>query len=178
MTLTLGKDIEVKMWFDNRVYIGRAGRVRDVEISLADFLSAAYYVLTNTDLEPNDPRLAFLKVVKEMAVISGYTAGESRLDYKSGWSLCPPDWYNLSGVEDDSTIQTYFKLKKQKAQEQGKNYWFEAVLTDEEANIRHTNDSSRCSSCKSLSSTFDTCRLGHKISSTTEQVCDEWRYFA
>jgi len=44
----------------NTVYLG------DYEISLEDFLKAALYVLTNADLEPNDPRLQFVKCVQSM----------------------------------------------------------------------------------------------------------------
>lgn len=48
------------------VYLG------DYEISLIDFLVMATYVLTNTDLRPDDPRLQFVKCVKSMKEVDGY----------------------------------------------------------------------------------------------------------
>lgn len=58
----------------NTVYLG------DYEISLEDFLVAAEYVLTNTDLEPNDPRLQFVERVKSMEEVDGYNPGRKRLE--------------------------------------------------------------------------------------------------
>ncbi len=55
------------------VYIG------DYKISMKDFLCAAEYVLTNTDLEPDDPRLQFLKCVRSMKIVKGYNSGGKRL---------------------------------------------------------------------------------------------------
>lgn len=52
----------------------------DYEISLADFLQLARYVLTNTDLSgPDDPRLRFVAYVREMGPIDGYNPGGTRL---------------------------------------------------------------------------------------------------
>lgn len=48
-------------------------------ISLADFLVAAEYVLTNTDLEPGDPRLQFVERIKSMEKVAGYSQGRERL---------------------------------------------------------------------------------------------------
>lgn len=50
----------------------------DYEINLRDFLAAVEYVLTNTDLEPRDPRLAFIKKIAEFRVIEGHAGGNSR----------------------------------------------------------------------------------------------------
>ncbi|KKM22082.1 hypothetical protein LCGC14_1628970 [marine sediment metagenome] len=77
----------------------------------------------------------------------------------------------------------YFELKKLKAKEQGKTWWFEAVLTDEEANLRTTEEKySTCNRCRSLRDTarhkIDTCLLKHHPTDILTQVCDEWRYFA
>jgi len=44
----------------------------DYEISLKDFLFAAHYVLTNTNLEEGDPRLQFVESVRTMQVVKGY----------------------------------------------------------------------------------------------------------
>lgn len=82
MSLMLGTEtkpsgLEVKTYgfgsMGNTVYLG------DYEISLEDFLVTARYVLTNTDLEPNDPRLQFLKCVRSMKEVSGYNPKEKRL---------------------------------------------------------------------------------------------------
>jgi hypothetical protein len=55
------------------VYLG------DYEISLKDFLIATEYVLTNTDLDPDDPRLEFVKAVGSMQETDGYNKGGKRL---------------------------------------------------------------------------------------------------
>ncbi len=57
----------------NTVYLG------GYEISLKDFLAAVEYVLTNTDLKPNDPRLQFIKCVQSMKEVDGYNANGKRL---------------------------------------------------------------------------------------------------
>lgn len=58
----------------NTVFLG------DYKISLEDFLVAAAYVLTNTDLEPNDSRLQFVQYVRSMRIIEGYNRGKKRLE--------------------------------------------------------------------------------------------------
>lgn len=83
MSLALGlgtkpADLEVKTFghglMGSTVFIG------DYEISLMDFLAAAEYVLTNTDLKPNDdPRLQFVKCVESMKEVDGYNADMKRL---------------------------------------------------------------------------------------------------
>jgi len=74
----------------------------------------------------------------------------------------------------------YFELKKQKAKEQNKTFWFEAVLTDEEANLRTVpEDAPNCNRCRFMR--FDgvhDCFLGHRPTDRQRQICDEWRYFA
>lgn len=57
----------------NTVHLGK------YEISFEDFLVAAEYVLTNTDLEPNDPRLQFVKCVQSMKEVTGYNPGRKSL---------------------------------------------------------------------------------------------------
>jgi len=67
--------LQVKTFgFDNTVFLG------DYEISLKDFLVVAKYVLTNTDLEPNDPRLQFVKCIQSMKETDGYKPGQKRLE--------------------------------------------------------------------------------------------------
>ena len=54
--------------------------IGNYEISLDDFLIVAEYVLTNTDLVPNDHRLQFVKCVKSMKEVKGYNKGRKRLE--------------------------------------------------------------------------------------------------
>lgn len=44
----------------------------EYQITMDDFMTACWYVLTNTDLQSNDPRLAFIEKVKKLAVSEGY----------------------------------------------------------------------------------------------------------
>ena len=68
--------LEIKTYgFDgmrNVVHIG------SYEISIIDFLYAAHYVLTNTALEPNDPRLQFVKCVKSMEEVDKERLGSGQ----------------------------------------------------------------------------------------------------
>lgn len=48
-----------------------------IEIGFRDFVAMAHYVLTNTDLEVNDPRLAFVEAVKRMGVSVGFNGPPS-----------------------------------------------------------------------------------------------------
>lgn len=52
------------------VYLG------NYEISLEDFLMAAYYVLTNTNLREDDPRRQFVDCVCSMQEAEGWNGGE------------------------------------------------------------------------------------------------------
>ena len=72
---------------------------------------------------------------------------------------------------------SYIKLKKEKALEQGKRFWFEARLTDEEANLRPSLKQpieSYCLYCKFIPD--GKCKLGHSVTDMSNQICDEWRY--
>lgn len=71
---TLPEGLSVKTFgFGNTVYLG------EYEISLLDFLEVARYVLANTDLEPDDPRLKFVEDVRKMVEVKGYNEGKTRL---------------------------------------------------------------------------------------------------
>lgn len=65
---TKPKNLEVKTWGlgSDVVFFG------DYEISIEDFLIAAHYVLTNTNLSKNDPRLQFVECVRSMQVTEGF----------------------------------------------------------------------------------------------------------
>lgn len=44
-----------------------------VEVCQEDFLDAAFYVLTNTNLKPDDYRLRFVEAVKSLVETQGYS---------------------------------------------------------------------------------------------------------
>lgn len=50
------------------------------EISLEDFCVLTYYVLTNSDLMPEDPRLNLIERIKKLQITEGFNPGESRLE--------------------------------------------------------------------------------------------------
>ncbi len=100
MTLALKNGVDVKTYEASTVLIDHK------EYGIEDVLNIVYYVLTNTDLVPDDPRLGFIKVVKDMDVVPGYGAEvflsegaadkeQKRLGYKGGWSLRPPVWKEI-----------------------------------------------------------------------------------
>lgn len=55
-----------------------SGRKFILEISVEDFLFAAHYVLTNTDLRKNDPRIQFVRCIKKMKRVSGWNENNRR----------------------------------------------------------------------------------------------------
>lgn len=83
MTLLLERgtrptSLEVKTFgfgeLGNTVFLG------NYEISIEDFLFAAEYVLTNTDLGPNDPRPKFVKCVRSMRKVMGFNSCGKRFE--------------------------------------------------------------------------------------------------
>lgn len=58
---------------------GKLVEVGDLEISTEDFCQLAMYVLTNTDLQPNDPRLHFMNQLAKLSVVDGHMPGRKRL---------------------------------------------------------------------------------------------------
>ena len=52
-----------------------------VEIDMEDFCALVEYVLTNTDLNENDPRLALIENIKNLRPVPGYNDGGKRLGY-------------------------------------------------------------------------------------------------
>ena len=69
--------------------MGNTVHIGDYEISIEDFLVTAEYVLTNTDLDPNDPRLQFVKCVQSMKQVDGYNPRQKRLE-ASEPAVLPP----------------------------------------------------------------------------------------
>ena len=49
------------------------------KIPIKDFLDIVEYVMTNTDLTHDDPRLQFLKVIESMEKVQGYNPGAKHL---------------------------------------------------------------------------------------------------
>lgn len=79
LSLRQGTDphgLEVKSW-GKPVNLGIL--IGDYTLSMADFLDMVEYVLTNTDLEPNDLRPGFLARMQNMKVVEGYNPGGRRL---------------------------------------------------------------------------------------------------
>jgi hypothetical protein len=58
--------LAVSAMMPNFIFIG------GYELSLVDFLSMTEYVLTNTDLMVNDPRIKFVKMVGSMKQVKGW----------------------------------------------------------------------------------------------------------
>lgn len=50
-----------------------------LEFALLDFLVIAEYVLTNTDLRKDDPRLLFIKTLKGAKIVKGFNRGKKRI---------------------------------------------------------------------------------------------------
>jgi len=69
--------------------MGNTVHLGDYKISIEDFLVAAEYVLTNTDLDPNDSRLQFVKCAQSMKEVEGYNPGRKRLE-ASERAVLPP----------------------------------------------------------------------------------------
>lgn len=88
MSLELSKGIEVKTQGegDQEVYIG------GLWIPLQEFLDAAYYVVTNTDLRPDDPRFKFLQKINDLILTSGYNKNQERFADKSSATPLPKNF--------------------------------------------------------------------------------------
>ncbi len=71
---------------DEVVFLG------DYEITMEDFLVLAHYVLTNSNLKEDDPRLQFVESVRGMKVVKGYPTifGGKELDTKRLQTNVPP----------------------------------------------------------------------------------------
>ena len=53
--------------------------IGNYELSMKDFRYMVSYVMTNTDLMPNDPRLILKEEIRRMTVQEGYNPGGKRL---------------------------------------------------------------------------------------------------
>lgn len=62
-------------------------------LSIEDVLVLCSYVLTNSDLDPDDERLKFVEAVKEMKVVEGWNKGGRRLEHPATFTY----FYRKSG---------------------------------------------------------------------------------
>lgn len=78
---TIPAGLEIKTWGIHEVpSLVNWVKLGEYVISLPDFLVAAHYVLTNTDLQQDDPRLQFMKCMEAMKVVDGFMAGQRCLE--------------------------------------------------------------------------------------------------
>jgi hypothetical protein len=68
---------EIKTLDAQTVYLG------PLEISMSDFACAVIYVLTNTNLEENDPRVELVRAVKRLVEVDGFGHSGKRLAFRS-----------------------------------------------------------------------------------------------
>jgi hypothetical protein len=54
-------------------------RIGDCYLSLADFSEMVMYVMTNTDLEEEDPRLSLMDRIANLREAAGHNSGGTRL---------------------------------------------------------------------------------------------------
>ncbi len=83
MTLILDKsrymEVNTYTWDKGKVYLSemKPDGNRCMEISMQDFCEMALYVLTNTDLAKDDPRIRFVDTIKELRKAKGYNGPKS-----------------------------------------------------------------------------------------------------
>lgn len=75
---TSPRGLEIKTHGDITPNLARTVFLGRYEIDLRDFLTAARYVLTNTDLSPQDPRRDFVNEVRSLQETDGWNKGRQR----------------------------------------------------------------------------------------------------
>ena len=81
MSLMLNTDTKPNNLY-TKTYSPKFVTVGDYEIGINDFLCLVEYVLTNTDLVPDDPRIDFVKRMKTAKKVQGWRSGKSeRLEF-------------------------------------------------------------------------------------------------
>jgi len=84
-------------------------------IAIEDFLYAVEYVLTNTDLKPHDPRLDFIKAVKDIEVLDGWEDGNERLQMSLDFGGVKPHKHiEIKEVVEDKDEKLYRADKKRR----------------------------------------------------------------
>jgi hypothetical protein len=64
-------------FFENTVMLYHPGS--EISISMTDFCYLVEYVLENTDLFKDDPRLELVEKIKKFKIVPGYNHGGSRI---------------------------------------------------------------------------------------------------
>lgn len=73
MSMILAKSNNIQCsTLNNILYVG------DYDIDLDDFCQLVQYVLTNFDLQHNDPRLMLMSSLAKLNVVQGYNGPQSR----------------------------------------------------------------------------------------------------
>jgi len=75
------RDLEIKSHPNIPGHENETVRIGEYHMSLSDFLVMAEYVLTNTDIVPNDPRVKFLERIKRAEPIPGWNPGNQRIGF-------------------------------------------------------------------------------------------------
>ena len=82
---TLPKGVEVKAPYGGkRVWLGRSAfnwmGDAEIDLSMGDFCFIVEYVMTNTDLNENDPRIKLQKKVAGMRIVAGFNDDGHRFE--------------------------------------------------------------------------------------------------
>jgi hypothetical protein len=86
-----------------------------IDIPLADFCCLIEYVLTNTDLIENDPRLKLIDRIKHMYKLPGYNKGNERLVSKRYIDLTDKDIEYIAGDSIDISDDLCCRRDKEQA---------------------------------------------------------------
>lgn len=70
---------EVKTFSADQVMFGKFLNPTIV-MSIEDFCETVIYVMTNTELVPNDPRLKLIEEIKALKKVEGFSKGQERLE--------------------------------------------------------------------------------------------------
>lgn len=69
--------IAVTSWDGSSVDVG------DITIAMADFCHLVLHVITNSDLQPEDPRFDLFSQLAQLKILDGFMPGRKRLGYPS-----------------------------------------------------------------------------------------------
>jgi len=118
MSITLDLDSRTKPWC--KTMTAKEVVIGGETVGILDFLVLAHYVLTNTDLEPDDPRRQFVKCVQAMHEDEGWN-GESSVALRSKVTpipprvvLCDTDEETMrAGQCDDAEIAVHLEMHRE-----------------------------------------------------------------
>lgn len=69
----------IRLGVDVKTHVTGCVVLGDKTISMTDFAEIVLYVMTNTDLEVNDPRLELIEGIKSLKITDGYHYDSRRL---------------------------------------------------------------------------------------------------